>query len=121
MNTASKINFRSNEDTPLHCGGVLHYRALIGNSYFGIYAGSKSQKFVIQIFGNSNWVRERTWADNQTIKETKNGITLSFVSSQGDKILEWILSQGPNARALSPKKFVEQWKEAVRAIGKLAQ
>jgi predicted DNA-binding transcriptional regulator YafY len=97
------------------------YRILNGNSYFGVYSGLKSQKFVIEIFGNAGWVRERTWGDNQTIKETANGIMLSFVSTQTDKILEWILSQGPNTRPLAPKEFVEQWKENVRAMEKLAQ
>ena len=96
------------------------YRTLNGTSYFGVYAGAQSQKFVIEIFGNSGWVQERIWAAEQTIQETDNSIIVSFVSSQGDKVLEWILSQGPHARPRAPKDFVEQWKQAVQAMGKLA-
>jgi predicted DNA-binding transcriptional regulator YafY len=97
------------------------YRAGEGRSYFGIFAGDKTYKVVIEIDGDAEWIREREWAPNQRIREKADGIELSFASSQLQKTLEWILVQGPRARPKAPKELVERWKQTVRAMAKRAK
>ena len=94
------------------------YRSLEGASYFAIYAGVKTYRFIIAISGDTRWIRERLWAEDQKIKETKDGIELSFTSNQFEKVLEWVLSQAPRARPLAPKPLVERWADAIREAGK---
>ena len=105
------------------------YRSQEGASYFGIYHGIKAHKINIEINGDSRWVQERTWADDQKIKVIKEGtdnefpiIQLSFTSNQLDKVLDFILSLTPIAKPLAPKELVDRWeekiKEAVKLIGK---
>ena len=98
------------------------YRSLEGASYFGIYVKeNKASKFVISLTGDTRWVKERVWAEDQQIKETKNGIELSFTSNQFEKVLQWILSQGACAKPLSPKSLVKQWTETIQAMSKIAK
>ena len=97
------------------------YRAGEDRSYFGIFTGSKTCEIVIKIDGDAEWIREREWAPDQRIRETADGIELSFTSSQLQKTLEWILVQGPRARPIAPKELVEQWKQTVRAMAQRAE
>jgi len=109
------------------------YRSLEGASYFAIYAGAKTYHFVIQISGDTRWIKERLWAEDQKIKEIRlpepvietiageasvpketDGIELSFTSNQLEKVLEWVLSQSPRAKPLAPKALVDRWKDAVQ-------
>jgi len=89
------------------------YRRLEGASYFGIFQSNKPSHFVVEITGDTRWVKERIWAQDQQIKETKNGVLLSFTSNQFDKVLEWILFQTPRAKPISPKVLVDCWKKAI--------
>lgn len=95
------------------------YRSLEGTSYFGVYTGAKPHRFVIAIKGDTRWIKERKWAEDQKIEETKDGIKLSFTSNQFEKVLEWILYQGPNARPLSPKPLVDRWTALVKEMAKM--
>jgi predicted DNA-binding transcriptional regulator YafY len=95
------------------------YRSLEGTSYFGVFTGIKTYKFIIAISGDTRWIRERIWADDQKIKNTRSGIELSFTSHQLDKVLDWVLSQTPRARPLAPKILVERWEFAIREAAKL--
>jgi predicted DNA-binding transcriptional regulator YafY len=97
------------------------YRSMEGISYFGIYKGAQTNKFVIEITGDTRWIKERQWADDQQIQKTKTGIKLSFTSNQFEKVLEWTLSQGSYARPLAPKAFVELWKSIVGDMAKIAR
>jgi predicted DNA-binding transcriptional regulator YafY len=95
------------------------YRSLEGSSYFGIYTGIKTYKFVISISGDTRWIQERIWAEDQKIKVLKESIELSFTSNQFDKVLDWIFAQIPRARPLAPKLLVEQWENTIREAYKL--
>jgi predicted DNA-binding transcriptional regulator YafY len=94
------------------------YHRLEGTTYFSYYTGSKTFRFVIKISGDTRWIKERIWADDQKIEETSDGIKLSFTSSinQVEKVLEWILFQGANARPLAPKPLVTRWEDTVRKM-----
>jgi len=95
------------------------YRSIEGTSYFGIYTGTKTHKFIIVITGDTRWITERVWADDQKIKNIKNGIELSFTSNQFDKVLDFILSLTPRAKPLAPKALVDRWEAAIKEAGKL--
>ena len=101
------------------------YRSLEGISYFGIYKGSETFKFEIEITGDIRWIKERQWAEDQRIEEIspegKSGIILSFTSNQFERVLEWILSLGYNARPLAPAKLVDRWGEIIRKMAKLIE
>ena len=92
------------------------YRSLEGISYFGVYSGGKAYHFTIEIKGDTRWIRERLWAEDQRIEKLKGGIKLSFTSNQFEKVLEWILHIGPNARPLAPKNLVERWKTTIQEM-----
>jgi predicted DNA-binding transcriptional regulator YafY len=97
------------------------YRSMEGISYFGIYKGAQTSKFVIEITGDTRWIKERQWADDQQIQKTKGGIKLSFTSNQFEKVLEWTLSQGSYARPIAPKMLVDLWKSIVGEMAKIAK
>ena len=96
------------------------YRSQEGTSYFGVFCGIKTYKFTIEIKGDSRWIQERIWADDQKFKKIRDGIELSFTSNQFDRVLEFILSLTPIARPLSPKALVDKWEEMIRKAAKLA-
>ena len=47
------------------------------------------------------------------------GKVFKFSSSQSLKVLEWVLSQGANARPRAPEEFVERWKKEIHALNRL--
>lgn len=96
------------------------YRSLEGTSYFGIYSGEKIHHFVLEISGDTRWIMERIWAEDQKIEKSLNGIKLSFTSNQFEKVLEWILRQGSNAKPTGPKILVDRWKAAIREMAVIA-
>ena len=109
--TNSKFNIPANFD----------YRGLEGLSYFAVFSGVKTYRFAITISGDARWIKERTWADDQKIKETRNGIEISFTSNQLDRVLDWVLSLTPRARPLAPKALVERWTKAIREAAKIVK
>jgi hypothetical protein len=56
-------------------------------------------------------VKERLWVADQKIKETEEGVILSFSSSQYGKVLELVLANGKDALPLEPAELVKDWKE----------
>jgi len=97
------------------------YRSLDGLSYFAIFSSAKTYRFSIAISGDTRWIKERIWADDQKIRETKNGIEISFTSNQFDRVLDWVLSLTPRARPLAPKAFVDRWAKAIREAAKIVK
>jgi hypothetical protein len=86
------------------------YRLQSDDSYFGVFAGGKKQKFAIAFYDDSVvWVRERQWAKDQKIEETDDGVVIYFSSTQYNKILEWVLSRGCTAEPLAPESLVQDW------------
>jgi predicted DNA-binding transcriptional regulator YafY len=96
------------------------YRKNSGESRFGIFAGKKKQYYRIALYEDAvPWAADRQWAADQRI-ETENGrCILSFSSTQLNKVLEWVLSQGCAAKPLEPKELVETWRDNVREMGKM--
>lgn len=86
---------------------------------FGAFCEQKPVKFEIDFYGPARqYVKDCVWADDQKFSEIEedDATTISFTSSQSAKVLEWVLSQGRNARPIAPKSFVERWKEEIRGM-----
>jgi len=97
------------------------YRTNNSGSYFGAYAGQKKHKFKIAFYDYSvPWVMDRNWADDQKIKETDDGIIISFSSTQFGKVAEWVLSRGSTAQPLEPETLVSHWRNEVNEMYKKA-
>jgi len=117
----SRITKIALTDAKFSIPAKFDYRSLEGLSYFGIYAGAKTYRFVIAISGDTRWITERLWAEDQKIKEMRNGIEISFTSNQFDRVLYWVLSLTPRTRPIEPKALVERWKKAIRDAAKIAK
>ena len=90
-------------------------------SKFGAYTFKEPVKYKIEFYGNTQiWIKENSWANDQIIDETENKTTLTFTSSQDDKILEWILSCGADAKPVEPGDFVQRWKDKICEMAELA-
>jgi proteasome accessory factor B len=96
------------------------YRSLEGISYFGVYKGEKVYHFAIEISGDIRFIKERLWAEDQTIKKTHKGAILSFTSNQFEKVLGWVLHMGSLARPLAPKALVDRWIVIVQDMAVIA-
>ncbi|MBR0101178.1 MAG: WYL domain-containing protein [Treponema sp.] len=91
---------------------------------FGTFLAEDSDEFVIEFYNDGRqYVKECIWAENQKITDydDENRTEICFVSSQGLKIREWVLSQGANARPLKPDWFVKDWKHQIDEMRKLAE
>jgi predicted DNA-binding transcriptional regulator YafY len=98
------------------------YRKSSGHSHFGVFAGQKKIRFRVEFYDESAvWVRERQWADDQKIEETESAVVIDFTSTQYDKVLEWILSRGCNARPLEPEDLVNAWRRHIEEMRKMAK
>jgi predicted DNA-binding transcriptional regulator YafY len=98
------------------------FRANIGGSHFGVYIGQKKYRFRITFYGDAALsVRERNWADDQRVEERDGGVVVGFTSSQFEKVLEWVLSHGGNAKPLAPRILVESWKAHIEQMKKCAE
>ena len=89
--------------------------------FFGIFTGQKKQRFKVAFYDYSvAWVKDRKWAEDQKIIEDDDGITITFTSSQFDKVLEWVLSRGCTALPLEPEPLVEAWRWNIEEMRKMA-
>jgi predicted DNA-binding transcriptional regulator YafY len=63
----------------------------------------------------ARYIRERTWAKGQKIKEQKDGsIILTMKTSGWWEVRQWILSFGPDAELLEPVEKREEMKQATQ-------
>jgi predicted DNA-binding transcriptional regulator YafY len=93
------------------------FRTRNDGSYFGVYSGEKKQRFRIAFYGDAAMrIQERHWAADQVIKENKDGIEISFISSQYGKVLELVLANGRDALPLEPAELVEEWRDNARGM-----
>jgi predicted DNA-binding transcriptional regulator YafY len=98
------------------------FRVRFDGSYFGAYSGEKKYRFRIAFFNDGAMrIKERRWAADQRIKETKDGVILSFTSAQYGKVRELVLSNGRDALPLEPAELVRDWKENLRDMQKRAK
>ena len=92
---------------------------VVGN--FGCFNDENPQVYKIKFpKGSYAWLyaKDRIWGAKQTIEETEDGNTLSFVASQLKPILRWVLGWGNEAEPLEPADLVKCWKDAVYKMAK---
>jgi predicted DNA-binding transcriptional regulator YafY len=107
-----RFTFPASSDFRIHTDG----------SFFGAYSTEKKQHYRIAFFNDGAMrIKERLWAADQRIKETKDGVILSFTSSQYGKVLELVLANGKDAQPLEPKELVRDWKENLQGMQKRAK
>ena len=88
-----------------------------GGGRLGAFKGDKIEKFKIRFTGYAkNWIKEHKWADDQTFKEDEESTTITFQSSQFERVLEMILCWGRQAEPLAPAHLVKRWKEEILAM-----
>ena len=88
-----------------------------GGGRLGAYKGDKIEQYKIRFTGYAKeWMKKHKLANDQTFTEDEESTTVSFSSTQYDKILEQILSWGCQAEPLSPTRLVKRWKEEVLAM-----
>ena len=91
-----------------------------GGGRLGAFASDNIEKYKIRFTGYAKeWMKNHKLADDQTFKEDDESTTVSFTSSQFDKVLELILSWGRQAEPLSPDRLVKRWKEEVLAMAEM--
>jgi predicted DNA-binding transcriptional regulator YafY len=96
------------------------YTDIAGESYFGVFVGEKRYNFSVDWYNEGViFATERQWADDQKITEIKDGVRIEFTSTQFDKVLRWVLSNGTNAVPVKPPQLVEEWKRQIKDIYKL--
>ena len=97
------------------------YDDFTGDSYFGVFIGQEKYQFSIECFYEAAvYAAERQWAGDQKITKIDSGVKIEFSSTQYDKVLNWLLSNGSNALPRKPKKLVDDWKRHIAKMRKLA-
>lgn len=92
-----------------------------GGGRLGAFAGNKVEKFKIRFTGYAKeWIKNHKWADDQTMKEDAESTTITFTSTQFDKVYESVLSWGSQAIPLAPARLVKIWKTEIKKMARLA-
>jgi len=87
---------------------------------FGAFFGDKQYKVKI-IFDPTAapFVREKKWNDTQQVKSRKDGgVDFEITVCDLTEIRSWILSWGPHAKVLGPKKLISEVKEDILQASK---
>jgi predicted DNA-binding transcriptional regulator YafY len=96
------------------------YTDFSGGSYFGVYTGQEKTRYVINCYHEAIvFATERQWAADQKITKIKEGVAIEFTSTQYDKVLKWVLSNGCYAIPHKPRKLVDDWKWHVVEMRKM--
>ena len=107
--TADEFTLPADFDFAQRCGG----------GKFGAFCKGKRERCTVAFYGDARaWVRECVWADDQQLTEDDEAgtTTITFTSSQTERILEWVLSRGANAVPLEPARLVAAWREHAEAM-----
>jgi predicted DNA-binding transcriptional regulator YafY len=119
MFSLSRIRNIVLEDETFIFPASADYRARTDGSCFGAYSSEKKRRFRIAFFNDGAMrIKERRWAADQRIKETPDGVVLSFTSAQYGKVLELVLANGRDALPLEPTELVRDWQNNIRDMQK---
>jgi len=95
------------------------YTNFSGDSYFGVFIGLEKKSFTIDCYDEAEtYASERQWAADQKITKLQGCIRMEFTSTQYEKVLQWVLSNGCNAIPIKPKKLVDDWNKHVQVMKK---
>ncbi|MBD5413958.1 MAG: WYL domain-containing protein [Treponema sp.] len=100
----------------------FEFASRCGGGRFGAFKEARKVRYEIDFYDDARqFVKDCIWADDQEFFEIEeeHTTTITFSSSQSTKVLEWVLSQGVNARPIAPAEFVERWKNEIRGLAKV--
>ena len=100
----------------------FEFASRCGGGRFGAFKEANKVQYEIDFYDDARqFVKDCVWADDQEFSEIEeeHTTTIKFSSSQSTKVLEWVLSQGVNARPIAPTEFVERWKNEIRGLAKV--
>lgn len=85
-------------------------------SSFGIFQGLETFEVRIRFTPmGAPYARERVWVPGQTLAENRDGsVDLSFPVNDLREVASWVLSWGPEAKALSPPELVDRVSDQLR-------
>ena len=93
-----------------------------GGGRLGAFAGDQIYDFKIRFTGYAKeWIKTHKWADDQSFTEDEESTTITFSSSQFEKVFEAMLSWGRQAEPLAPDSLVTRWKDEIRAMAKMVK
>jgi predicted DNA-binding transcriptional regulator YafY len=114
MFSLSRMENSALTETAFNLPDDYDYRIKTDGSYFGVFDGSQRYQFKVVFYDEAiAWVKERKWAADQKIQDKGSYAFIDFTSTQYEKVLEWVLSRGCNARPLEPQKLVNDWCEHI--------
>ena len=90
-----------------------------GGGRFGAFKELNKVQYEIDFYDDARqFVKDCIWADDQEFidYDEDSTTTIKFSSSQSLKVLEWVLSQGCNARPRAPEEFVTRWKNEIKGL-----
>ena len=99
----------------------FEFASRCGGGRFGAFKEANKVHYEIDFYDDARqFVKDCVWADDQEFIDIdeESTTTIKFSSSQSLKVLEWVLSQGVNARPRAPEEFVERWKNEIRGLTK---
>jgi predicted DNA-binding transcriptional regulator YafY len=96
----------------------FEYCTINDGSYFGIYIGKKNHYRIELTPSFYDYIKERQWAADQKVEMSKDKtkVIMEFSSTQGQRVLEWVLSLGMFAQPIKPSELVKEWKKHVKAM-----
>lgn len=100
----------------------FEFASRCGGGRFGAFKEENKVHYEIDFYDDSRqFVKDCIWADDQEFSEIEeeHTTTITFSSSQSTKVLEWVLSQGVNARPIAPAEFVDRWKNEIKGLAKV--
>lgn len=100
------------------------FESQCGGGKFGSFTSAQEDHYKIEFYESARqMVKECVWADDQVLydDDSRNCTTIEFTSTQSFAIEEWILAQGCNAKPVEPEWLVEDWKDHIREMMKLAE
>ena len=88
-----------------------------GGGKLGAFKGDSVEQYKIRFTEYAKfWIKEHKWADDQTFEEDDESVTITFSSSQYNKIFEMILGWGTMAEPLAPECLRTAWKKEIIAL-----
>ena len=97
----------------------FEFASRCGGGRFGAFKELNKVHYEIDFFDDARqFVKDCIWADDQEFidYDEDSSTTIKFTSSQSLKVLEWVLSQGCNARPRAPEEFVTRWKNEIKGL-----
>lgn len=100
------------------------FESKCGGGKFGAFSSEQKDHYKIEFYESARqMVKECIWATDQTLcdDDSRDCTTIEFSSTQSFAIEEWILAQGCFAKPIEPTWLVNDWKEHIRQMVKLAE